>query len=214
MTKRVFIWVAHPHAGSFCEALADAYEAGVKAQGGEVRRMNLSEMAFESDEFEGYTQKRPPLEPDLLAWQQAIIWADHLLFIHPYWWGAMPARAKSVLDRAMTSGFAYKYHARGIGWDKLLKGRTADVIITSDTPPLIDTLLYRKPGRGVMKNQVLGFCGVKVRKVVQFGSIKVASPRKIEGWLARAGKMGAKAAGVPRLALSLPIFGSLTEDRG
>ena len=36
----------------------------------------------------------PPLEPDLLEWQQGIAWADHLLIIHPYWWGAMPTRAK------------------------------------------------------------------------------------------------------------------------
>lgn len=195
MAKRIFIWVGHPNSGSLCEGIADAYQKGAESNGAEIRRMNLSDMAFDTDAFTGYNDMMPPLEPDLVAWQEAISWADHLLIVHPYWWGAMPARAKSVLDRALASGFAYKYHEKGMGWDKLLKGRTADVIITSDTPPLIDTLLYRKPGRRVIKNQVLGFCGIKVRKIVQFGTIKTANTAKINGWLKKAGKIGNYAAG-------------------
>ena len=155
--------------------------------------MNLGEMTF-SPEFSGYGDDVPPLEPDLKAWQQAVAWADHLLIVHPYWWGAMPTKAKAVLDRALAPGFAFKYHARGVAWDKLLKGRTADVIVTSDTPPLLDTLLYRKPARRVLKNQVLGFCGIKTKKMVQFGSVKIASADKIRGWIGTARQMGVRAA--------------------
>ena len=79
-------------------------------------------------------------------------------------------------------------------WDKLLTGKSADAIVTSDTPTLIDTLLYRKPARRVMKNQVLEFCGIKTNKVVQFGSVKTASDRKISGWIGKAERMGASAA--------------------
>lgn len=192
MARKIFIWVAHPKAGSLCESIADAYQAGVEDKGGVVRRMNLADMRFAS-EFSGYSNA-PELEPDLVAWQDAIAWADHIMVIHPYWWGAMPTRAKAVLDRALTSGFAYKYHGRGMGWDKLLKGRTADAIITSDTPPLIDTLIYRSPARRVLKNQVLGFCGVNAKRIVQFGSVKLASPKKINSWISRARRMGASAA--------------------
>jgi len=193
MSKRVFVWAAHPKSGSLCEAIADAYQAGAEHEGSEVRRMNLSDMSFDMA-FEGYGDGAPALEPDLVAWQENIAWADHLLFVHPYWWGAMPTKAKAVLDRALTSGFGFKYHRKGVGWDKLLKGKTADAIITSDTPPLIDTFIYRKPARRVMKNQVLGFCGVKAKNIVQFGSVKVASKKKINNWINRAGQMGAQAA--------------------
>jgi putative NADPH-quinone reductase len=192
MTQRIFIWVAHPKSGSLCESIADAYQDGAIQAGAEIRRMNLSDMTFDAA-FDGYTGAKD-LEPDLQAWQDAISWADHLFFIHPYWWGAMPTRAKAVLDRALLPGFAYKYHSRGVKWDKLLAGKTADAIITSDTPPLIDTLIYRKPARRVLKNQVLGFCGVKVRKVLQFGSVKMATPTKIDNWISRAGRMGQRAA--------------------
>lgn len=208
MTNRVFIWVGHPKSGSLCEGIADAYQAGAQRNGSEVRRMNLSEMSFETDSFSGYGETTPPLEPDLKHWQDNIAWADHLLFVHPYWWGGMPTKAKAVLDRALEPGFGFKYHARGVRWDKLLTGKSADAIITSDTPPLIDTLIYRKPARRVMRNQVLGFCGIKTRNVVQFGSVKTASEHKINGWIAQAERMGSKAAarrGFPSFLMPKPI---------
>ena len=106
----------------------------------------------------------------------------------------MPSKAKAVLDRALTSGFGYKYRQKGMGWDKLLSGRTADAVITSDTPPLIDTFIYHRPARRVTKNQVLGFCGIKTRNVVQFGSVKLADPKKISGWICKAEQLVARAA--------------------
>lgn len=193
MAKTIFIWTAHPGAESFCAALADAYAEGAEAAGAEVRRLQLSEMNFEVN-FGGYRETAPELAPDLVAWRDAIVWADHIAIVHPYWWGAMPARAKAVLDQALTPGFGFKYHDQGVGWDKLLTGRTGDVIITSDTPPWYDTLVFKKPGRRVIANQVLGFCGIKPRKIVQFGTIKTATASKREGWLARARKLGESAA--------------------
>jgi NAD(P)H dehydrogenase (quinone) len=55
-------------------------------------------------------------------------------------------------------------------------------------------LIYRKPARRVMKNQVLEFCGIETKKIVQFGSVKLASQKKIQNWIARARQMGARAA--------------------
>jgi len=193
MTRKIFIWVGHPKSGALCEALADKYQSGAEASGAQVRRMNLSAMTFDLNS-QGYDTPQAPLEPDLKAWQEAVDWADHLLFVHPYWWGAMPTKAKAVFDRALTPGFGFKYHAKGIRWDKLFTGKTADVIVTSDTPPLLDTFLYRKPARNVMKNQVLGFCGIKTKNNIQLGSVKMASKRKVAKWMKRIEKLGAKSA--------------------
>lgn len=193
MSKRIFIWVAHPKADSLCKGMADAYQDGVEASGSEVRRMDLCNMTFDLN-TDGYGADAPPLEPDLIAWQEAIAWADHILIVHPCWWGTMPTKAKSVIDRALTPGFAYKYHRRGLAWDRLLTGKTADVVITSDTPPLVDTLIYWRPGRRVLRNQILGFCGVKTRRAVQFGSVKTASPEKIGRWVTEARNLGVRAA--------------------
>jgi len=193
MSRKIFIWVAHPARVSLTSGLADAYQAGAAEAGATIRRMDLHDMRFDPY-FEGYGSPAPALEPDLLEWQETIAWADHLAIVHPYWWGAMPARAKAVLDRALISGFGFRYHKRGIGWDKLLSGRTADVMITSDTPPWLDTLLYAKPGRRVLRNQVLKFCGIKPRKIVQFGTVKTADEARRARWIARARGMGQSAA--------------------
>jgi len=194
MAKRIFVWVAHPRETSLCASLGDAYGEGAEAAGASLRRIDLHAMDFDAGAGAGYGHAVPPLEPALIAWQEAVAWADHLLVVHPYWWGAMPARAKAVLDRALLPGFGFKYHARGLMWDRLLTGRTADTIITSDTPPWYDTLAYRRPGRRVLRNQVLEFCGIQVRRQVQFGPVKTASPDRIAGWLAKARRMGGEAA--------------------
>lgn len=193
MPKRIFIWVAHPKPGSLCSGIADAYQAGAERAGAEVRRMDLSDMSFDLNS-EGYGSNTPALEPDLAGWQECVRWADHLFIVHPYWWGAMPTKAKAVLDRALTPGFAFRYHRRGVRWDRLLAGKTADAVITSDTPPWLDTLLYWRPARRVLKNQVLGFCGIAARRVLQFGSVKTSSPQKIGRWIGRAERLGAMAA--------------------
>ncbi|WP_177193797.1 hypothetical protein [Roseovarius lutimaris] len=43
-------------------------------------------------------------------------------------------------------------------------------------------------------NQVLGFCGIKARKVVQLGSVKLADAAKIDRWIGTARAMGQAAA--------------------
>ena len=189
MSKKVFVWVAHPRETSLCASLAERYLIGAQEAGAQTRRMDLSQMDFVAGGPED-----APLEPDLLEWQRNVEWCDHLLVVHPYWWAAMPARAKSVFDRGLAPGFAYKYRARGVKWDKLLEGRSADGIITSDTPPWMDSLFNRKPGRRVLKSGVLAFCGFDIGKIVQFGSVKLADEGKIANWLNKAGEMGRRAA--------------------
>ncbi|MEL7133777.1 MAG: NAD(P)H-dependent oxidoreductase, partial [Pseudomonadota bacterium] len=98
MTKRIFIWVAHPKAGSLNAALAERYAKGARDNGAEVRVMHLADMAPEAGYRDG-----ADLSPDLQVWQDNIRWADHVLIVHPYWWGAMPAQAKAVMDAGLQS---------------------------------------------------------------------------------------------------------------
>lgn len=196
MANQVFIWVAHPGQGSFCGALADAYEAAARRAGAEVRRQDLSDMQVSLAGFAGY-RDMPALEPDLVEWQDNLRWADHILVVHPYWWGGMPAAAKAVFDRALLPGLGFRYHRKGVSWDRLLTGKTADIMVTSDTPPWLDTLLYWQPARRVLKAQILGFCGIRTRRSLQFGSVKTAGPERRQRWLQRAARLGAKRAALP-----------------
>ena len=193
MPKKIFIWVGHPRATSFSHGLADAYQQAAEAKGAEVRRMNLADMDFDMDLTEGY-HSRKTLEPCLEEWRENLSWCEHTAWIYPYWWGGMPAKMKGVIDRSFLPGFAMKYHENDPWWDKLLAGRTGDVLITSDSPGFFDTLRYGAPGRKQVKRLVLEFSGIKVRKMKQFGTVKTASERKLKRWIAEAAKLGASAA--------------------
>lgn len=193
MSARIFIWVGHPRENSLSHGMADAYQRGAEAEGAEIRRMQLHEMDFDPDLTFGY-QQRKTLEPCLEAWQEHVTWASHVCWAYPYWWGSMPAKMKGVIDRAFLPGFAMRYHETGPWWDKLLKGRSADVLITADSPAWFDRLAYGRPGKNQVENLVLKYAGIKPVHTLQVGTVKTARPGKVEHWLKQAEARGRRAA--------------------
>ena len=155
--------------------------------------MNLFEMDFDPDLTFAY-KKRKDLERCLEAWRENVLWADHLCWAYPQWWGGMPAKMKGVLDRSYLPGFAMEYHTDDPWWDKLLKGRSADILLTSDAPAWFDQIMYGRPAKKQVENMVLKFAGVKPLRTLQVGTAKTASKSKIQKWLNAAEKRGAKAA--------------------
>lgn len=189
MGKNIVIIQGHPNQESYCAALADAYEKGAAGTGAVVRRIDVGKLQFESNLKYGF-QQRMELEDDLLTAQDTIRWADHLVFVYPVWWGAPPAILKGFIDRAFLPGFAFKYRENSKLWDKLLKGKTARLIITMDSPSWFYTLVYKKAAQHMMKRAVLEFCGVKPVKVTQFNEIKTSNPLQRERWLQEVQSLG------------------------
>ncbi|ENO94605.1 hypothetical protein C662_00210 [Thauera sp. 28] len=108
MNKRILVVLGHPDNDSFCRAIADSYIDGAKAAGNEVQLISVGDLAFDPVLHKGYTAIQE-LEPDLVAGQAAITWAQHIVFVYPIWWGAMPALLKGFIDRVFLPGFAFKY---------------------------------------------------------------------------------------------------------
>ena len=189
----IFIWVGHPRATSLSHGMADAFEVGAKEQGAEVRRMHLRDMDFDPDLEEGY-HSRKELEPCLVEWRENILWADHLCWAYPVWWGGMPAKMKGVIDRAFLPGFAMDYPEGKLFWDRLLTGRSADLLLTADAPAWYDQITNNCPAKAQAKNTVLKFAGIRPTRTLQVGTVKTASPAKIQKWLGQARKRGAAAA--------------------
>ncbi|WP_300381659.1 NAD(P)H-dependent oxidoreductase [Henriciella sp.] len=189
MSIRIFIWVGHPSAQSLSHGMADAYQVAAEAEGAEIRRMHLNDMSFDPDLTYGFKQRKP-LEPCLETWRENIVWSNHLCWAYPYWWGSMPAKMKGVIDRAYLPGFAMRYHEKGPWWDKLLTGRSADMLITADSPAWYDRLVYGRPGRNQAENLVLKYAGIKPVRALHVGAVKQARPEKIKHWLKQAGERG------------------------
>ena len=134
MSSRILVILGHPTNDSFCGALANSYVEGAKAAGNEVQLISLGTLSFDPVLHKGYATIQE-LEPDLVTAKTAITWAQHIVFVYPIWWGAMPALLKGFFDRVFLPGFAFKYRDGSVFWDRLLSGRSAHLIVTMDTPP-------------------------------------------------------------------------------
>jgi NAD(P)H dehydrogenase (quinone) len=181
----------HPHAKSFCAALTAAYVQGAAANGAVIRTIHVGELEFDSSLRQGY-RGRIPMEADLTAAQASITWAEHIVFIYPTWWGTMPAVLKGFIDRVFLPGFGFSYRRNSSLWDKLLKGKTARLIVTMDTPSWYNRFVYGQPGHRAMKRATLQFCGINPVRITEIGPVRRSSDIARAKWLARVEKLGAE----------------------
>jgi putative NADPH-quinone reductase len=192
MTKRILVVLGHPRRDSFCGAIADSYAEGAKAAGNEVQQIFLGDLSFDPVLRNGYSTIQE-LEPDLVAAQSAITWAQHLVFVYPIWWGAMPALLKGFIDRVFLPGYAFKYREGSQFWDRLLSERSAHLLVTMDTPPWYFRWVYRMPGHNQMKRTILEFSGIRPVAISSFGPIKGSIHERRAKWLALAMAHGNRA---------------------
>ena len=187
--KKILVINGHPNKNSFCFGLADAYKKGVLIAGAEIKEIIIRELNFNPNLAFGY-QKRTELEPDLLEAWEKIKWADHLVWVHPVWWGGLPAITKGFIDRVFLPGFAFQYRDNSVWWDKLLKGKTAHIITTLDTPSWYYRFVYGRPSVNQLKKTVLGFCGIKPVKVTYIQPIRNSTIEFRNKWLGKVEMLG------------------------
>jgi 1,4-dihydroxy-2-naphthoate polyprenyltransferase len=185
---KVLIIVGHPRKSSFCGALARAYRKGAARAGVELRELWLANLRFDRD-VRSFDPAVQPVEKDLRHARELISWADHLVFVYPTWWGTMPGLLKAFLDRVLAPGFAFEDLPHG-GWRPLLKGKSADLVTTMDTPGWAYRWIYRAPGDNAMQRASLGFCGIATSRVLRFGPIKTSAPAQRQAWLEAAERRG------------------------
>jgi putative NADPH-quinone reductase len=191
MRKRILVILGHPDSDRFCGAIAAAFIEGARDAGHEVRLISLGDLSFDPVLHKGYT-KIQELEPDLVATQEAIRRAQHLVFVYPVWWGGMPALLKGFIDRVFLPGFAFQYREGSRFWDRLLSGRSAQLLVTMDTPPWYYRLVYRMPGHNQMKRTILEFSGIKPVAIRSFGPVRGSSQQQREKWLGKSMEYGRK----------------------
>lgn len=181
MAKKIFILCGHPDTETMSGYLAGAYEKGAKDAGHEVRRMNIGELKFDPILHKGYRAIQE-LEPDLVAVQENIRWADHLVITYPNWWGAMPALLKGMFDRMLLPGFGFKFRKNSLLWDKLLSGKSARVINTMDNYPWLASLLFGDTSNEI-RRATLGFCGVSPVHLTRIGRVRfLTEQQKAKVW--------------------------------
>jgi putative NADPH-quinone reductase len=187
----ILILDGHPDQARLVTHLLDVYAAALPP-GHSVERIAVRDLDFTPNLQHGY-KLRTPWEADVERVARAIDACDHLVVGFPMWWGAEPAMLKGLLDRVLLPGFAFRYHDADPWWDRLLAGRSADVVITMDTPPLYLRFAWGNPVIKRWRIQVLEFCGFKPLRFFPLGMVKQGgAERKLARWeaqLARAARM-------------------------
>lgn len=188
MTKKIFIFLGHDMKDSFSGFLANEYEKAAVGAGHEVRRMNMGEMQFDPVLHKAYREIQQ-LEPDLLTVQENIRWCDHFVVVHPVWWSGMPARMKGMFDRMWLPGFAFKFSKNGVFWKKLLKGKSAHIMIMMDTYPIVLRLAFGDY-TNELRRAILGFSGFSPIRTLKIGHTKFMTPARAARFAKKVARYG------------------------
>ncbi|QDI77757.1 MULTISPECIES: NAD(P)H-dependent oxidoreductase [Leisingera] len=195
-SRKILILNGHPGQTSLSKSLCAAYQAAAEANGHHVRCHDISQMQFDMDYGQSGYKNPKPLEPDLAAFLEDLEWSEHVVMAAPLWWGAVPAKLKAVFDRALLPGRAFD--TRNVNFMGLpapmLTGKTARVLLTSDTPSLWLRLFYGNAVKKFISRQILGFVGIKPTRFTTFAPATDAPQAKVGTWLRTASGLGAKAA--------------------
>lgn len=189
--KRIFILDGHPADESLSRSLSQRYADAARAAGHDVRLTHLHDLTFDPDfEYGGYTHHKP-LEPQLETFLQDVEWSQHLVVTTPMWWGGLPAKLKGLFDRTFLPGRTFDTRVKPGKMPKpMLTGRTARVIMTSDTPPLIMRLIYRNAILWQLRSQILGFVGFKPTRITYLSGATHPKPGMVVRWLDQVQKIG------------------------
>lgn len=194
MKKRIAIIQGHPDArGShYCNALAEAYASGARGEDHEVRMIEVAQLDFALlRTTEQYREGAPP--ESIRDAQETIQWADHLIFIYPLWLGTLPALLKGFLEQTFREGFAMQFRANGRGWRRLLKGKSARIVVTMAMPVSVYRWYFGAHGLKSLERSILAFAGVGPIRETLIGMVEDRSTESRGRWLIKMQQLGRKA---------------------
>jgi len=195
MGRRITIIQGHPDAAGrhLNHALAQAYGMGARDAGHDLRCVDVARLDFpllrrKADWENG------PLPPGLAEAQADIAWAEHLVLFFPLWLGGMPALLKGFLEQVARPGFALSRAEAGRMPEKLLKGRSARLVVTMGMPALVYRWYFRAHSVKALERNILGFVGIAPVRETLVGSVEPMDEGKETEWMATMRRLGAKAA--------------------
>jgi NAD(P)H dehydrogenase (quinone) len=169
--KKVLLILGHPSKKSFCKGILDSYKKGLEKTNCEYKELYLCDLNFNLN-LGGNFEQANEIESDILLAQELLKWADHYVFVYPIWWGNIPALLKGFIDRAFLPGVTFKYQKNSPFPEKLLKGKTARLLVTMDSPNWWFKFVYRSSANHAMKEATLNFCGVSPVKITIMDKVR------------------------------------------
>jgi len=161
-----------PHHRSFSAALLAATLEGLHESDHSVDVIDLHSDAFDPvmsrDDLVALRLEQTT-DPRILDYRRRLSIANHLVFIHPTWWMAMPAGTKGFLDRTLGPGFAYNEPKPGGILKPRLHQLVGVTVLTPMTTPRWAYLpVFGAPGSRILLRGTFRLLGVRNLKFVAF----------------------------------------------
>jgi putative NADPH-quinone reductase len=185
MVRKIAIFDAHPDPdpARYVHSLAQAYAAGAREAGHEVRTIMLGGLDVPILRTREQWSVDKPAPEVVRPGQEAISWANHLVFLYPLWLGDMPALLKAYLEQIMRPGFALDY-GDGKFPKKMLSGRSARVVVTMGMPAFFYWAYFGAHSVRSFKRNILGGTGIDPVSSSLIGNVE-GSERHRTRWLER-----------------------------
>ena len=194
MSKHILLIDGHPDPGKgrFIHALADAYAKGAQEAGHRVRSIAVGKLNFPLlTSNEEFRNGKPPAS--ICTAQEGVRWADHIVILYPLWLGSMPALLKGFFEQVLRPGFAFaEGSGRGLP-KKLLKGKSARIVVTMGMPAAFYSVVYRAHSLKSLKRNILAFCGIRPARTSLIGMVEGIDSSAREAWLHKLEACGKRA---------------------
>lgn len=177
-----------PEGGHFLHALADAYVKGASQGGHDVERITVSALDFPLLRSKGDWTDSEPVA-DIAESQRLIREAEHIVLFYPLWLGTLPAILKAFFEQVFRPEYAISMDSETGKWQRLLKGRSARVVVTMGMPALAYRWLYRAHSLKSLERNVLKFVGIEPIRETLIGMVE-SSDRARERDLVQMEKLG------------------------
>ncbi|MCI5078005.1 NAD(P)H-dependent oxidoreductase [Oricola sp.] len=188
---RICIINGHPDPSPqrYAHALATAYGDGAREGGHEVRTITVGMLDFpivrtREDFMADYV---PPVIREA---QNTIRWADHVFLVYPLWHGMLPAYLKAFLEQVFRRDFAMEVDRSG--WTAKLTGRSARIVVTMGMPSLFYRLYFHAHSLHALRQNILGFSGMRPVRTTIIGGTEAASPAELTARLKEMRALGRK----------------------
>lgn len=192
--KTILVVDAHPDPAPerYGHALAAAYRDGANAAGHASAILEIASLDVAPLRSAGDWRATPP---GWIAEAQArMAGADHLVFIHPLWMGALPAYSKAFLEQVLRPAFTGA-DATGTDMSKSpLRGKSARVIVTMGMPAPVYTFFFRAHSLKALKRNIFSFVGLSPVRHTLIGGVEAIGDRGRARWLERIADLGRRGA--------------------
>lgn len=159
-----------PHRRSLVVAMVLAALKGLQRAGHTHEIVDLAELGFDpvltADDLRAW-RTEAEARPDVVALQQAVERADHLVLAFPTWWMSPPARTKGFLDRVLTPGFAFdEPKPGGPILRRLHRLRGVSVLTALTTPGVLYSTWFGAPVRTILARGTFQLIGIRRVRVI------------------------------------------------